>query len=61
MEQNTNANKGNAKRVINGVVHYYDYKNVMMKREIYTELKRQAYISDMSIPAYIKTLLERNK
>lgn len=55
-----NKKKGFAKRVVNGVAHYYDYKNVMMKNETYTELKRQAYISQMSIPKYIHYLLQKN-
>lgn len=52
---------GNVKRLVNGVWHYYNYKNVMMKEELWTELKRQAYASNMTIPGYIKHLLEKQK
>lgn len=61
MESNTNDNKGMIKRKVGDKIHYYDYKNVVINRETYDELRGQSKKLNMSMNKYILWLLKQNK
>jgi hypothetical protein len=61
MESNTNDKKGFIKRIVGNKIHYYDYKNILIKRETYDELRGQSKKMNMSMPKYILWLLKNNK